>query len=112
MKHSIRLQSITLAITLCCTSCMSTRVVSIHDNDSVVKNTKTIWSFAWGLVSPKDIDAKCESKYLSSATNTTNLGCILLSTITLGIVVPQTIEWNALPQILQSMNYKLNIFSN
>ncbi|PKV51460.1 hypothetical protein ATE84_3545 [Aquimarina sp. MAR_2010_214] len=99
MKHSIRLQSICamLAITLCCTSCMSTRVISLHDSDSVVKNTKTTWSFAWGLVSPKDINAKCESKYLSSATNTTNFGYILLSTITLGIVVPQIIEWECAP---------------
>jgi hypothetical protein len=76
---------------------MSTRVVSLHDSDSVVKNTKTTWSFAWGLVSPKDINAGCESKHLSSATNTTNLGYILLSTITLGIVVPQTIEWECAP---------------
>ncbi|WP_152538310.1 hypothetical protein [Aquimarina megaterium] len=99
MKHSIRLQyiSIVLAITICCTSCMSTRVVSLHDSDAVVKNTKTTWSFAWGLVSPKDIDARCESKHLSSATNTTNFGYILLSTITLGIVVPQTITWECAP---------------
>ncbi len=99
MKHSIRLQSICilLAVTLSCTSCMSTRVVSLYDNDSVVKNTKTTWSFAWGLVAPKDIDARCESKRMSSATNSTNLGYILLSTVTLGIVVPQKIEWECAP---------------
>ncbi len=99
IKHSIQLQStcIMLAIILCCSSCMTTKVVSIYDNDSVVKNTKTTWSFAWGLVSPKDIDADCETKRMSSATNSTNIGHILLSAITLGIVVPQTIEWECAP---------------
>ena len=99
MKHSLQLQgvSILLALTLCCTSCMSTRVVSLYDNDSVVKNTKTTWSFAWGLVTPKDIDPKCESERLSATTSKTNLAYILLSAVTLGIVVPQTVEWECAP---------------
>lgn len=98
-KHSIQLKSICviLTITLCCSSCMTTKVVSLHDNDSVIKNTKTTWSFAWGLVSPKDVNADCDTKRMSSATNSTNLGHILLSAITFGIVVPQTIEWECAP---------------
>ncbi len=98
-KHSFQSQNICviLAITLLYSSCMTTRVVSLYDNDSIAKNTKTTWSYAWGLVSPKDIDADCDTKRMSSATNSTTLGHILLSTITLGIVVPQTIEWECAP---------------
>ncbi len=76
---------------------MSTRVVSLYDNDSIVKNTKTTWTFAWGLAAPKDIDAKCDSKRISAAKSTTNLGYILISAVTLGIVVPQTIVWECAP---------------
>ncbi|MCK8519993.1 Bor family protein [Aquimarina sp. D1M17] len=77
---------------------MSTRVVSLYDNDSVVKHSKTTWSFAWGLVAPKDINPNCDSKYLSASTHKTNLGFILLSAVTLGIVVPQTVEWECAPE--------------
>jgi len=99
MQNYIRLRSISLLLILamCFLSCMSTRVVSEYDNDSVVKHTKTSWSYAWGLVTPKDIDPACESKRMNSVTSSTNFGYILLSAITLGIVVPQTVAWECAP---------------
>ncbi|MDH7446479.1 hypothetical protein [Aquimarina sp. 2201CG14-23] len=99
MQNYIRLRSISLLLILIigCQSCMSTRVVSEFDNDSVVKHSKTSWSYAWGLVTPKDIDPGCESKRMSSVTSATNLGYILISAITIGIVVPQTVSWECAP---------------
>ncbi|KAA1246963.1 hypothetical protein [Aquimarina sp. RZ0] len=99
MKNSIQLQSICFIalLMICCQSCMSTKVVSEYDNDSVAKNSKTTWSYAWGLVTPKDIDPKCESKRMNAVTSSTNFGYILISTITVGIVVPQTITWECAP---------------
>jgi len=76
---------------------MSTRIVSEYDNDSIVKHKKTSWTYAWGLVTPKDIDPECTSKRMNSVTSCTNLGYILLSAITIGIIVPQTVEWECTP---------------
>jgi len=99
MKYHNQLQKIgfVLILIISIQSCMSTRVVSEYDNDSIIKHTTTSWSYAWGLITPKDIDPKCESKRMNSVTSSTNLGYILLSAITIGIVVPQTIEWECAP---------------
>ncbi|MBQ4802244.1 hypothetical protein J8L88_05200 [Aquimarina sp. MMG015] len=99
MKNYIQLRtiSILLLLLILCQSCISTRVVSEYDNDSIIKHHKTSWSYAWGLVTPKDINPECESKKMNAVTSKTNLGYILISAITLGIVVPQTIEWECAP---------------
>ncbi|WP_299436248.1 hypothetical protein [uncultured Aquimarina sp.] len=99
MQNYIRLRSISvlLILMMCFQNCMSTRVVSEYDSDSVAKHTKTSWSYAWGLVTPKDIDPDCESKKMNSVTSSTNLGYILISAITIGIVVPQTVTWECAP---------------
>ena len=99
MKYHNQLQKIgfVLILIISSQSCISTRIVSEYDNNSIVKYSTTSWSYAWGLVTPKDIDPKCESKHMNSVTSSTNLGYILLSAITIGIVVPQTIEWECTP---------------
>ncbi len=99
MQNYIRLRGISMlfALMISFQSCISTRVVSEYDNDSVVKHTKTSWSYAWGLITPKDIDPECESKRMNSVTSSTNLGYILISAITIGIIVPQTVEWECAP---------------
>lgn len=84
-------------------SCSTTRVVTKYDCNTVANNPvnkKTTWSFAWGLVQPKDIDPKCEASFnhLNGVTVKTNLGFILLSAVTLGIVIPQQVEWCCAPQ--------------
>ena len=83
-------------------SCTTTRVVSKYDCDTLDNNPlnmKTTWSFAWGLVQPKDINPKCDSRFnhLNKVTVKNNLGFALISVATLGIVMPQRIEWCCAP---------------
>jgi hypothetical protein len=83
-------------------SCSTTKIVSKYDCDTFANNPtkkKTTWSFAWGLVQPKDIDPKCDPRFnhMNKVAVKTNLGYILLSTVTLGIVIPQKVEWCCAP---------------
>ncbi len=89
-----------LSTSLTFQSCMSTRLVTEADCDTFVNNPtqrKTTWSFFWGMMRPTDIDPKCESSALNGVETKTNLGYILLSAVTLGIVVPQEVEWCCKP---------------
>lgn len=84
-------------------SCSTTNIVSKYDCNTVAHNnvnSKTTWTFAWGLVQPKDIDPHCEKSFnhLNKVTVKTNLGFILISAATLGIVIPQRVEWCCAPQ--------------
>src|SRR5215467_10798239 len=99
----------TLAITTCFTlfllvaSCSTTKIISQYDCNTAVHNSvnaKTTWTFAWGLVQPKDINPKCEASFnhLNKVVVKTNLGYILLSVVTLGAVIPQRVEWCCAPQ--------------
>jgi len=89
-----------LTIFLTLQSCMTTRIVSKYDSDTMVNNPanrKTAWTFAWGLVQTKDINPKCESGAMTSVTVKTNIGFILVSAATLGIAVPLKVEWTCNP---------------
>jgi len=83
-------------------SCTTTRIVAKYDSDTFANNPlhqKTTWSFAWGLVQPKDINPKCDSRFnhLDQVTVKNNLGFALISVVSLGIVMPQRIEWDCAP---------------
>ena len=83
-------------------SCTTTRIVSKYDCDTFVNNTinqKTTWTFAWGLVQPKDINPNCDSRsnHMNKVVVKNNLGYALISVITLGIVMPQRVEWCCTP---------------
>jgi hypothetical protein len=48
-------------------SCTTTRIVAKYDSDTFANNPlhqKTTWSFAWGLVQPKDINPQCDSRLI------------------------------------------------
>ncbi|HEX5026679.1 MAG TPA: hypothetical protein VFV68_15470 [Agriterribacter sp.] len=82
--------------------CSTTKVISKYDCDTFSNNSvyqKTTWSYAWGLVQPKDIDPGCDPRFnhLNKVVVKTNIGFILLSTVTLGIVIPQHVEWCCAP---------------
>ena len=84
-------------------SCSTVNVVSKYDCNTVARNSvnsKTTWTFAWGLVQPKDIDPHCETSFnhMNKVTVKTNLGYMLLSVVTIGIVIPQHVEWCCAPQ--------------
>ena len=104
MKSMNRCSILLLLCFLICESCSSIKIVTKYDCNTVVNNPvnkKTKWVFAWGLIPPKDIDPKCEQAFnhLNKVEVKTNLGFILISTITLGAVIPQTIEWCCAPQV-------------
>ncbi|MEP6626856.1 MAG: hypothetical protein ABJA32_02690 [Ginsengibacter sp.] len=83
-------------------SCTTTRVVTKYDCDTFANNPinkKTTWTFAWGLVQPKDINPKCDTRFnhMNQVTVKNNLGFALISVVSLGIVMPQRIEWCCAP---------------
>ncbi|MEP7252718.1 MAG: hypothetical protein ABI683_10070 [Ginsengibacter sp.] len=93
-------------ILFCCSytfnSCTTTRIVSKYDCDTFANNPvnkKTTWSFAWGLVQPKDINPKCDPRFnhMNNVVVKNNLGFALISVVTLGIVMPQRVEWCCAP---------------
>lgn len=84
-------------------ACSTTKVITKYDCNTVVNNPvnrKTTWTYAWGLVQPKDINPQCEASFnhLNGVTVKTNLGYILISAITLGAVIPMRVEWCCAPQ--------------
>jgi hypothetical protein len=92
-----------IAIFVISTSCSTTKIVTKYDCNTAVNNSvnaKTTWTFAWGLVQPKDINPKCEASFnhLNKVVVKTNLAFILLSAVTLGAVIPQRVEWCCAPQ--------------
>lgn len=83
-------------------ACNTTRIVSKYDCDTFENNPlnkKTTWSFLWGLVQPKDVNPKCDARFnhMNKVTVKNNLGFALISVVTLGIVMPQKIEWCCAP---------------
>ena len=84
-------------------ACSTTRIVTKYDCNTVDNNrvnSKTSWTFLWGLVQPKDINPNCETAFnhLNKVEVKTNLGFILISAATLGGVIPQRVEWCCAPQ--------------
>jgi Bor protein len=83
-------------------SCSTTRIVSKYDCDTFANNPlnkKKTWSFLWGLVQAKDINPNCDSRsnHMNQVTVKNNLGFALISVATLGIVMPQRMEWCCAP---------------
>ncbi len=78
-------------------SCSTYRIVAKNDPAHVKPHSKTMWTFAWGLVQPKDYRIcsdpyKGESGAIDQVHVKTNLGYILLSAATVGAVVPLKVE--------------------
>lgn len=91
-----------LGIALIVQSCSTTKVISRYDCDTFANNTvyaRTTWSYAWGLVQPKDINPGCDPRFnhLNKVQVKTNFGFALITTVTLGIVIPQRVEWCCAP---------------
>jgi len=101
-KHPQKKTVLLPMIFLLVQSCSTTNIVTKYDCNTVDNNnvnSKTTWTFAWGLVQPKDIDPKCEQSFnhLNKVTVKNNLGFIFISAATLGIIIPQRMEWCCAP---------------
>lgn len=78
------------------------RIVTEYDSNSFANNPlheKVLWTYAWGLIQPKDLNPGCEVNFnhLNMVEVKTNIGFILLSAVTLGVVVPVKVKWDCAP---------------
>lgn len=78
------------------------RIITEYDSSSFAGNPlhqRVVWTYAWGLVQPRDVDPGCDAGFdhLNRVTVKTNIGFILLSAATLGIVVPVKVSWDCAP---------------
>ena len=74
-------------------SCTVSRMVHQDDCDSAFMKKKTTWAFAWGLVQPAQINPGCSGMGINKVAVRTNLGFALITVATVGLVIPQRIEW-------------------
>jgi hypothetical protein len=54
---------------------------------------EVLWSLAWGIVQEQPRVDNCQDQALAEVTQSTNLGFALVSVLTLGIAMPQRVEW-------------------
>lgn len=78
------------------------RIVTEYDSNTFAHNPqhqKVLWTYAWGLVQPKDFNPGCDVgfNHLNRVDVKTNIGFIMLSAITLGVVVPVEVKWDCAP---------------
>ena len=89
----LKIQIFALLVMLSLSSCMTTRVVAEYDSNRPTPQTITKWPLLWGVLQPKDhkVDDKCSC--ICQVESKTNIGFILLSAVTLGIVTPMRMEY-------------------
>jgi hypothetical protein len=96
MAHTIRNPGIIVFLVIilfATTGCMNTRIVATYDSDNPVPQQVTKWNYFWGLVQPSDVETGSLCENICQVTVKNNLGYIILSSATLGIVVPTTVEY-------------------
>ena len=87
------------------TSCaVSDSVVAHYNSDQAAKAKhlthigKTHWSFFWGILKQGDWAAGCQQgSNMSQVRVKTNAGFIIVSFLSLGIAIPQKLEWDCGP---------------
>lgn len=78
-------------------SCMHMRIVAVNDSPNPVPNRETHWTWFWGLVQHPDIPTGEGCRSICKVKAVTNIGQILVSAVTLGIAVPQSLEYECCP---------------
>jgi hypothetical protein len=83
-----------LALPLC-TGCYHYHITADRVPPSTEMRSQTQVAYVWGLLQPNDIvPPNCPQKVpLADVTANTNLGYVLIGTVTLGTVVIHNIEW-------------------
>jgi hypothetical protein len=103
LRHVLPLPlSLVLFLLLFQSCAIGPRIVTEYDSNSFANNPlhqKVVWTYAWGLVQPQDLDPGCATDFnhLNVVEVKTNIGFILLSAVTLGIVVPVKVKWDCAP---------------
>lgn len=82
--------------------CMTTRIATGHDCDSVVNdphNTHLVTAYFWGLKQPTDVRPACDPRFnhLNGVTVKTSFGQYMLALVTVGIVTKQRVSWCCAP---------------
>ena len=100
MAHFQLLVSLALAGAL--SGCMTTRIATSHDCDSVVNdpnNTQLVTAYFWGLKQPTDVRPACDPRFnhLNGVTVKTSFGNYMLALATVGIVTKQRVSWCCAP---------------
>jgi len=80
-------------------SCANLRIVSKYDSDNPAPVMVNRTSYFWGLRQPLDVKTEASCKSICQIKVKTNAGHILIAAITLGIVVPQSVEYFCCPEI-------------
>jgi hypothetical protein len=91
--RKLRHFTVAIYLLLTFTSCANLRVISKYDSDNPVPVTVTRVAYFWGLQQPVDVVTGPDCKSMCQVKVKTNFGQVFLSAITLGIVIPQTMEY-------------------
>ncbi|NOK17822.1 hypothetical protein [Corallococcus carmarthensis] len=54
---------------------------------------EVLWSLGWGLVQERPRVDNCQDQALAEVTQSTNEGFALIGVLTLGLAMPQQVEW-------------------
>lgn len=76
---------------------MHMRIVAVDDSQNPVPNKETHWTYFWGLKQYRTIRTDESCKAICKVKAITNFGHILISALTLGIAVPQSVEYECCP---------------
>jgi len=94
------IKSIKLVVIICLSvnlqSCYQYRILTTAPDPSTEYQKKVLWSYAWGLYNnPKDFTVKncIDSTGIDEMVVTRNVGSVLLTVVTIGIVSPVTVQW-------------------
>lgn len=99
-----RTASIILILVFFSSCAVSDTVVSHYNSDQPARAKqlthvgRTHWSFLWGILKQGDWAAGCQQgSNMSQVRVKTNPAFIIVSFVTLGIAVPQRVEWDCGP---------------
>ena len=94
-RRTLRRATRGLLITAATVGCYHQYVAVARPDPEVRAESKTVYSYAWGLLHSKDTVAVCpNTNTIDQVEVKANFGHTMLGLLTLGIVVPRRIVWH------------------